>query len=62
MLLKRYFRSSIIGIKLNTRTDGHLFLLGRMIAKQKLKNITLCDTLFADNAALVNHSAEDLQT
>ena len=60
MLLKRYFGSLFIGINLNTRTDVRFFNLARLITKRKLKNITLSDLLFADDAALVTHYAEDL--
>ena len=62
MLLKRAFGSSSLGIKLHTRIDGNLFNLARLRAKRKLKNFTVRDLLFADDAALVAHSAQDLQT
>ena len=62
MLLKRAFGSSSLGIKLHTRTDGNLFNLARLRSKRKLKTFTVRDLLFADDAALVAHSAQDLQT
>ena len=62
MLLKRAFGSSSLGIKLHTRIDVNLFNLARLRAKRKLKNFTVRDLLFADDAALVAHSAQDLQT
>ena len=62
MLLKRAFGSSATGIKLHTRTDGRLFNLAHLREKRNLKIVTLRDLLFADDAALVAHSAQDLQT
>ena len=62
MLLKRAFGSSSLGIKLHTRTDGNLFNLARLRSKRKVKTFTVRDLLFADDAALVAHSAQDLQT
>ena len=62
MLLKRAFRSSSLGIKLHTRTDGILLNHAFLRAKRKVKNFTVRDLLFADDAALVAHSAQDLQT
>ena len=62
MLITRAFGSSSLGIKLHTRTDGDLFNFARLRAKRKVKNFTVRDILFADGAALVAHSAHDLQT
>ena len=62
MLLKPAFGSLPVGIKLHTRTDGNLFNVARLRAKQKVKNFTMPDLLFADDAALVAHCAQDLQT
>ena len=62
MLLKRAFGSSSLGIKLHIRTDGDLFNLARLRAKRKVKNFTVGDLPFVDDAALVTHSAQDLQT
>ena len=56
MLLKRAFGSSSLGIKLYTRTDGNLFNLARLRAKRKVKNLTLPDLQFADDAALIVRS------
>ena len=61
-LLKHAFGSSTTGIKLHTRTDGHLFNPSNLRAKRNLKKVTIRDFLFADDAALVAHSAIDLQT
>ena len=62
MMLKRALCSSTIGVKLHTRSDGRLFNPARLKAKRKVKKITVRDLLFADDAALVAHSAQDLQT
>ena len=62
MLLKHAFNSLTTGIKLHTRTDGHLFNPSNLRSKRNLKKITIRDLLFADDAALVAHSAQDLQT
>ena len=62
MLLIRAFGFSSHGIKLHTRTDGKIFNLARLRAKRKVKNFNVRDLLFADDAALVALSAQDLQT
>ena len=62
MLLKHAFYSLTTGIKLHTRTDGHLFNPSNLRAKRNLKIVTIRNLLFADDAALVAHSAQKLQT
>ena len=62
MLLKHALGSSTTEIKLHTRTDGHFFNPSNLRAKRNLKIVTICDLLLADDAALVAHSARDLQT
>ena len=62
MLLKRSFCSSTVGVTLYTKPDGRLFNPARLKAKSKVNKITVRDMLFADDAALVAHSAQDLQT
>ena len=62
MLLKHAFGSSTTGIKLHTRTDGHLFNFSNLRAKRNLEIVTIRDLLIADDAALVAHSVKDLQT
>ena len=61
MLLKHAFCSLTVGVKLHTRSDGHLFNPARLKTKSKVKMIAVRDLLFADDAALVAHSAQDLQ-
>ena len=62
MMLKRAFVSSSLGIKLHTRIDGSRFNRACLRAKQNVNNFTVRDLLFADDAALIAHSAQDLQT
>ncbi|XP_069194155.1 uncharacterized protein [Procambarus clarkii] len=53
--------SATEGIYLRTRSDGKLFNLARLRAKTKVQPRGLRDFLFADDAAVTAHSAEDLQ-
>ena len=61
VLLRYAFGTSTEGIYLATRSDGKLFKLARLkvITKTQLK--LLRDFLFADDAAVVAHSAEELK-
>ena len=43
------------------RSDGKLFSLSRLRAKTKVREVLIRDMLFADDAALVAHSVEQLQ-
>ena len=61
MLLKHAFGSSTEGVYLHTRSDGNLFKPARLKAKRKVRKITIRDMLFADDAAVVAHSEQDLQ-
>ena len=54
-------KSTEEGIPLRTGSDGKLFNLARLRAKTKVRKAILRDFLFADDAALVAHSAEKLQ-
>ena len=60
-MLKHAFGPAAEGIYLRTRTDGKLFNLSRLRAKTKVQLRCLRDFLFADDAAVTAHSAEDLQ-
>ena len=62
MLLMRVFGFSSLGIKLHKRTDDNVFKPARLRAKRKVKNFTVRYLLFADDAAHVAHSAQDLHT
>ena len=61
VMLKHAFGPAAEGIYLRTRTDGKLFNLSRLRAKTKVQLRCLRDFLFADDAAVTAHSAEDLQ-
>ena len=61
ILLKHAFGSSTEGVYLHTRSDSNLFKPARLKAKRKVRRITIRDMLFADDAAVVAHSEQDLQ-
>ena len=61
MLLKHAFGCSTEGFYLHTISDGNLFKPARLKAKRKVRRITIRDMLFADDAAVVAHSEQDLQ-
>ena len=61
VMLKHAFGSAAECIYLRTRADGKLFNLSRLRAKTKVQLRCLRDFLFADDAAVTAHSAEDLQ-
>ena len=46
---------------IHTRSDGKLFNLARLRDKTKVSKVLVRDLLFADDAALVSHSASSLQ-
>ena len=48
------------GVFLHTRSDGKLFNLARLRAKSKVRKVLVRELLFADDAALVSHSAAGL--
>ena len=61
VMLKHSFGPAAEGIYLRTRAEGKLFNLSRLRAKTKVQLQCLRDFLFADDAAVTAHSAEDLQ-
>ena len=61
VMLKHAFGPATDGIYLRTGTDGNLSNLSRLRAKTKVQLRCLRDFLFADDAAVTAHSAEDLQ-
>ena len=61
MLLKHAFGSTTEGVYLHTRSDGNLFKPVRHKAKRKVRRIAIRDMLFANDAAVVAHSEQDLQ-
>lgn len=62
LLLRQAFGTSTEGVYLHTRTNGNLFNLARLKAKTKVRLLVIRDMLFADDAAVVAHSQEHLQT
>ena len=62
LMLKHAFGNATEGIHLHTRSDGSLFNLSRLKAKSKIRRTLIRDMLFADDAALVAHSQEELQS
>ena len=62
LLLKHAFDTTTEGIYLRTRSDGRLFNLARLRAKIKVREVLIRDMLFADDAAVVAHTQEELQS
>ena len=62
LLLKHAFDTTTEGIYLRTRSDGRLFNLARLRAKTKVREVLIRDMLFADDAAVVAHTQDDLQS
>ena len=62
VLLKHAFKFTEEGILLRTRSDGKLFNPARLRAKTKVRKAILRNFIFADDAALVAHNAEMLQS
>ena len=62
MLLKHAFDTTSEGIYLCTRSDGRLFNLARLRAKTKVRKVLIRDMLFPDDAAVVTHTQEELQS
>ena len=61
VLLKHAFGTSTEGVYLHTRSDGRLYNLARLKAKSKVRQATIRDMLFADDAALATHTEPELQ-
>ena len=61
LMLKHALGDSTEGILLHTRSDGKLFNLSRLKAKSKIRRALIRDMLFADDAAIVAHTQEELQ-
>ena len=60
LLLKHAFDTTTEGIYLRIRSDGRLFNLARLRAKTKVREVLIRDMLFADDAAVVAHTQEEL--
>ena len=61
ILLQYAFKNNSEGIYIHTRADGRLFNIARLKAKTKIRKILLRELLFADDAALISHTADGLQ-
>ena len=61
IMLKHAFKAATEGIYMYTRSDGSLFNITRLKAKTRVHQILVRDLLFADDAAVVAHSEQDLQ-
>ena len=62
VILKQAFGTSKEGVYLHTHSDGELFNLARLKAKTKIQEMLIRDMPFADDAALVSHTEQQLQT
>ena len=60
-MLKHAFGNATEGIYLRTRSDGKLFNVSRLKAKTRVREVCLRDFLFADDAAVITHTEEELQ-
>ena len=61
VILKHAFGTATGGVYLWTRSDGKLFNISRLRAKTKVQLKCMRDFLFADDATIFAHSAENLQ-
>ena len=61
LMLKTAFGNSTEGIHLCTRSDGKLFNLSRLKAQSKIDKKLIREMLYADDAAVVAHSQDELQ-
>ena len=62
LLLKHAFDTTTEVIYLRTRSDGRLVNLARIRAKTKVREVLIRDMLFVDDAAVVAHTQEELQS
>ena len=62
LLLKHAFDTTTEGIYLRTGSDGRLFNLARLRANTKVREVIIRDMLFADDAAVVAHTHDELQS
>ena len=61
LLFRHTFGTASEGICLRTRSDGRLFNLGRLRAKTKVCEALIRDMLFADDAAVMIYTQQELQ-
>ena len=62
VLLKHAFNETAGDIFIRTRFDGQFFNLARLRSKTKTTEVLISELLFADDAAIVAHSGETLQS
>ena len=62
LLLKHVLHTTTEGMYFRTRSDDRLFNPARLRAKTKVRNDLIRDMLFADDAAVVTHAQEELQS
>ena len=60
-MLKQAFKNTTEGVYLCTKMDGDLFNLQRLKSLENVEEVIVRDLLFADDAAIIAHTAEDLQ-
>ena len=60
-LLEEAFRDMGDGIYIQSRQSADLFTVAHFRAKTKTTNILVRELLFADDSALIAHSAEEIQ-
>ena len=61
LVLKHAFGTAQEGIYLWSRSNGRLFNLARLKARTKVRKALIRDMLFADDAAVVTHTQQELQ-
>ena len=61
-MLEVAFKDTTEGIYIQTRKDANLFNVARFKAKSKTSIKVVREMLFADDIALVAHSAEEMQS
>ena len=60
-MLRETFKDKTDGIYIQSRQNADLFTIAHFRAKTKNTNILVRELLFADDSALIAHSAEEIQ-
>ena len=61
MMLEVAFKDTSEGVYIQTRKEADLFNVAQFKAKSKTSTKVVKGMLFADDGALITHSAEDMQ-